>query len=200
MANNDTLPAQPTQKRKWNLRYQQAQAVNQPARVLTDNRHLWPRDGDALELACGLGGNALALAHAGLRTQAWDLSDVAIDKLQRLAEQQHLPLIARCVDLQQQPLPTASFELICVSNFLDRALCPAIVAALRPGGLLFYQTFTQPVTPDSGGPRTPDFLLKPGELLRLFSGLAPLVYQEMLYGNEPEPKPSNQAYLIARKE
>ena len=195
MVNNDS---QATQRQKWNQRYQHSQAVNSPARVLTDNRHLLPSDGDALELACGLGGNALELARAGLRTQAWDLSDVAIEKLQHVAEQQQLPLIARCADLKHQRPPIQSFDLICVSNFLDRELCASIVAALRPGALLFYQTFTRLATTDHSGPSHPDFLLKPGELLQLFSGLAPLVYQETLYSNAADPKPSNQVYLVAR--
>ena len=70
-----------TDQARWDQRYADALAPNPPARVLTDNLHLLPAEGDALELACGLGGNALALAGAGLRTQAWDLSPVALAKL-----------------------------------------------------------------------------------------------------------------------
>ncbi len=33
-----------------------------------------------------------------------------------------------------------SFDVIVVSHLLDRTLAPALVAALRPGGLLYYQT------------------------------------------------------------
>jgi len=34
-----------------------------------------------LDLACGLGANALRLAELGLKTEAWDLSPVAVERL-----------------------------------------------------------------------------------------------------------------------
>ncbi|RDE18798.1 class I SAM-dependent methyltransferase [Motiliproteus coralliicola] len=186
------------QQQKWNRRYAEAGQPNQAAQVLLENRHLLPSQGTALELAAGLGGNALLLARHGLRTQAWDLSDVAMSKLQRFADAEQLPLQAHCVDLEQQPLPEAAFDLICVSAFLDRTLCASISTALKPGGLLFYQTFTQAkVRP--GGPSNPDFLLKPGELLQLFSQLQPLVYREESDCGELDQGLRNQAYLIARR-
>ncbi|MFT5721238.1 MAG: tellurite methyltransferase [Motiliproteus sp.] len=176
----DVTPATNPQQAKWNRRYRQAEessAAKEAARVLSDNLHLLPRQGEALDLACGLGANALVLARAGLSTQAWDLSDVAIDRLQQLAEQQGLPIKACCVDLDRDALRPESFDVICVSSFLDRALCPAITAALRPGGILFYQTFTK-ARRGKSGPGNPDFLLGQAELLRLFSDLMPLVYRE----------------------
>ena len=129
--NASSDPITNPQQQKWNRRYQQATTANAPALVLSDNSHLLPSQGQALDLACGLGGNALLLAGLGLETQAWDLSDVVIHKLQTLADQQQLPLQARCVDLDQQPLPAAMFDVISVSGFLDRKLCPAITAALK---------------------------------------------------------------------
>ncbi|MEH6825997.1 MAG: class I SAM-dependent methyltransferase [Motiliproteus sp.] len=192
------MPSKNPQQAKWNQRYQNTQTPNAPARVLIDNRHLLPQQGDALELACGLGGNALELARAGLRTQAWDISDVAIAKLQHLARQQQLPLQACCIDLKPQSLAVASFDLICVTGYLDRALCPAISAALRPGGLLFYQTFSG-AKHGTSGPSNPDFVLQQGELLRLFCRLTPLVYREPLHDQDPDSNRPEQAYLVARR-
>lgn len=186
------------QQAKWNQRYQNTQTPNAPARVLIDNRHLLPQQGDALDLACGLGGNALALARAGLRTQAWDISDVAIAKLQHMANQQQLALQARCIDLKPQSLGLASFDLICVSGYLDRALCPAISAALRPGGLLFYQTFSA-TKHRTSGPSNPAFVLQQGELLRLFSTLTPLVYRDPVPAPVSDSNRPEQAYLVARR-
>ena len=194
-----TDPASDTQRQKWNQRYQQAAATKPAACVLTDNTHLLPSHGEALDLACGRGSNALLLAGLGLSTQAWDLSDVVINKLQQLAEQQQLPLQACCVDLGRQPLPTAAFDVISVSGFLDRALCPAIVAALKSGGLLFYQTHTLAKVAASGGPSNPDFLLDSGELLQLFSSLQPLVYREEHDCGDLSQGLRNQAYLVGRK-
>ncbi|MEH6470409.1 MAG: methyltransferase domain-containing protein [Halopseudomonas sp.] len=194
---NSAQPNNP-QQAKWNQRYQQAERINPAARVITDNLHLLPLQGNALELACGLGGNALELAGQGLNTQAWDLSNIAIDKLQQLAELQQLPLQARCIDIQQHSLSPESFDLICVTGFLERSLCPAIIAALKPSGLLFYQTFTRAKINQSG-PSNPQFLLQQGELLSLFGALTPLVYREELDSGKLEQGLRNQAYLVARK-
>ncbi|WP_207060746.1 bifunctional 2-polyprenyl-6-hydroxyphenol methylase/3-demethylubiquinol 3-O-methyltransferase UbiG [Motiliproteus sp. SC1-56] len=183
---------------RWDRRYQEAEAPNSPARVLVCNLHLLPPKGDALELACGLGGNALALARHGLSTQAWDLSPVAVDKVNAFAAAEGLPLAARVVDLEASPLPSGAFDVICVSRYLERALCPAIVEALRPGGLLFYQTFTRQRLGTSG-PDNPAFRLAPGELLRLFAALEPLVYREDRDCGDTTQGLRDEAYLVARR-
>jgi len=46
---------------------------------LTQNQHLLPSQGTALDLACGQGGNSQLLAKAGLDVLAWDSSAVAIE-------------------------------------------------------------------------------------------------------------------------
>ncbi len=164
-------------REKWDARYRQGGpgADTPAARVLVENRHLLPAHGQALDLACGLGGNARLLAEAGLDTQAWDLSPTAIE---RLREQAHgLPLQAEVRDVLGAPPAADSFDVIVVSRFLERELCPRLAAALRPGGLLFYQTFVHQ-RPGDGGPRNPAFLLAENELLRLFAGLTVRVYRE----------------------
>jgi len=58
---------------KWNARYRMADTtVADPAVVLSENLHLLPARGCALDLACGAGANALLLARHGLETHAWD--------------------------------------------------------------------------------------------------------------------------------
>lgn len=166
---------------KWNRRYAATAREPQTAQVLRENYHLLPTSGDALDLACGLGANALLLAQAGLTVQAWDLSAVAIDALQSRAsaERLHVHAIVRNVN-EQPPLPT-SFDVIVVSYFLQRTLAPALCAALRPGGLLFYQTFVKNKVQNQvfqQGPDNPDFLLAENELLTLFAPLRLRVYRE----------------------
>ena len=164
-------------RKKWNQRYAQAQGEPQAAQVLHENRHLLPASGDALDLACGLGGNALLLAQAGLRVQAWDIASVAIEAVQSRAAEKDLPLLASLRDVSAQPPAPASFDVIVVSYFLSRELAPALCAALRPGGLLFYQTFVRDKVSEQG-PSNPDFLLAENELLRLFAPLRLRVYRE----------------------
>jgi SAM-dependent methyltransferase len=163
---------------KWDARH--GDPLKQPSavEVLIENRHLLPVRGSALDLACGLGGNALLLAEAGLDVTAWDLSPVAIERLQAMAEERGLSrLLAEVRDIEKAPPPNQSFDVIVVSYFLERDLTPQIMAALRTGGLLFYQTFTR-IAVGSEGPSNPAFRLHDNELLRLFSPLRVRVYRE----------------------
>ncbi len=185
---------------RWDSRYKQATQAPAPAAVLTDNLHLLPTSGKALDLACGLGGNALWLAERGLTVEAWDCSAVALEKLQQMAGQRSLEITTRVADLDDTLPEAASFDLIVVSSFLNRTLCPAIANALRPGGILAYQTFTQAQAVSGlGGPSNPAFLLAPGELLCLFADLAPCVYREERDCGDLQQGLRNQAYLLATR-
>jgi 2-polyprenyl-3-methyl-5-hydroxy-6-metoxy-1,4-benzoquinol methylase len=183
---------------KWDAIYQEKTESGSAATVLTENQHLLPPTGTALELACGLGANALFLAEMGLDVAAWDISTVAIERLRSRALECNLSLQADSVDIQQFPPMAESFDVIVVSHFLDRTLCPAISAALKPGGLLFYQTFCKTKV-SKEGPNNPDFLLNDNELLTLFSELAVRVYREdTVLGNLLQGW-RNQAMLVAQK-
>lgn len=163
---------------RWNRRYQASdQHPATPAAVLADNRHLLPDCGRALDLACGRGGNALLLAAAGLNTSAWDYADAALDRLTAYARTQQLPIACECRDVVQSPPQAASFDVIVVSHFLNRGLAPHLIAALRPGGLLFYQTFICEAA-TAAGPGNPDYRLQPNELLQLFRSLHLVYYRE----------------------
>lgn len=162
----------------WESRYRERGVGDAaPAAVLRDNVHLLPRQGVALDLACGLGGNAILLAAGGLETFAWDRSPTAIDKLAAWALAHRSPIHAEVRDVVESPPEPERFDVIVVSRFLERALAPALMAALRPGGLLFYQTFTRSRVGDHG-PRSEHYRLADNELLALFAPLRVLVYRE----------------------
>jgi hypothetical protein len=80
-------------------------------------------------------------------------------------------------DLTAAPPPPEHFDLILVAHFLDRGLCPAIARARRPGGLLFYQTFSREAVSDRG-PSNRAYRLGPNELLDLFRGLVVRAYRD----------------------
>lgn len=166
--------------------------------VLQENRHLLPDTGCALDLACGLGGNALLLARQGLQTSAWDISRAAIDTLQIQAGQSGLHVRTQVRDVEQRPPEPESFDVIVASHFLHRPTVPDLIAALRPGGLLMYQTFTRHKALP-GGPNNPDYLLEQGELLSLFAALRPRVYREEASLGDVGQGLRNQALLVASK-
>ncbi|WP_455384462.1 class I SAM-dependent methyltransferase [Acidihalobacter prosperus] len=165
--------------RDWNERYAGADATEaSPAEVLRDFAHLLPARGRALDLACGLGANALLLARRGLQVEAWDSSAVAIERLSEAAALEGLDIRSDVRDVVLQPPQAGSFDVIVVSRFLERSLVSALQAALRPGGLLYYQTFIREAVHADRGPRRPEYRLAANELLGLFRGLRLIVYRE----------------------
>ncbi|PKM12558.1 MAG: SAM-dependent methyltransferase [Gammaproteobacteria bacterium HGW-Gammaproteobacteria-3] len=184
---------------KWDAIYSRSAATPAaPVAVLSDNAWLLPKTGTALDLACGLGGNAQFLAAAGLAVLAFDISAVAIARLQRNASRQGLNISARQQFIDAQCLAGRRFDVIVISRFLDRALGNAIIHSLKPDGLLFYQTFTRTKVSDRG-PENPDFLLKPQELLQLFAPLRVIYYRDNAYIGDVEAGLRNEAQFIGQK-
>ena len=182
---------------KWDARYRQARGSS-PAQVVLDNRHLLPASGTALDVACGLGANALLLAEHGLITHAWDSSSVAIDKLRGRARAHGVSVETAVRDVVAHPPGPESFDIIVVTRFLERDLAPQLTRALRMGGLLFYQTFMRTRVSDVG-PSNPDYRLADGELLVLFSALQVLVYREEGKAGDVNRGFRNEAMVVARK-
>ena len=183
---------------KWDKIYSDCQQSFFVSQQLDEHTYLLPNQGKALDLACGLGGNALCLAKHNLDVDAWDISSVALSYLQTQAKQKSLSITTQQCHITSNSLPTNHYDVIVISRFLDRSLCNAIMAALKPEGLLFYQTFTRNKL-DQQGPSNPDFLLDGNELLTLFSSLSLVFYQEyarigdLRYGNR------NEACFIGQK-
>ena len=186
--------------KEWDQHYRDMPLASPaPSRLLHDYAHLLPSEGRALDLACGRGGNALLLAGRGLETHAWDSSAVAIAQLDGLAARQGLVVQPHCRDLIHHPPEPNNFDVIVVSRFLHRPLCPALAAALRPGGLLFYQSFLRQRRDTQQGPRRGEFLLEEGELLTLFATLQLRLYREEGLGGDLSRGERNEAWLIAQR-
>lgn len=188
-----------TDQVKWDRIYAGGREKSaEPCRVLSSHSHLLPAGGDALDLACGRGGNALYLASLRYTTWAWDVSAVAIQSLSEQARHNDLPLNAEQRDVTAEPPEPESFDIIVVSRFLDRALAPAICAALRQQGLLFYQTFLREKVADTG-PNNPAYRLEANELLRLFRPLHIIYYHEEGSVGDTRRGFRNEAMLVAQK-
>jgi 2-polyprenyl-3-methyl-5-hydroxy-6-metoxy-1,4-benzoquinol methylase len=186
-------------RKKWDDIYRQKTGFpGTPTRVLAENVHLLPRGGDALEIACGLAGNAVLLAERGLNTQAWDISAVAIERVTEYAREHGLPLTGEARDVTERPPSPAAFDVVVIAHFLDRALIPHLVRTLRRGGLLFYQTFTRTRVTDAG-PGNEEFRLADNELLGLFSALKILVYREEGRVGSLDHGLRDEAMIVAQK-
>ena len=188
-----------TDQTKWDRIYTDSPGKSaEPCEVLAAHSHLLPAGGDALDLACGRGGNALYLASRGHATWAWDVSAVAIRALSEQAGRNGLRLNAAQRDVSAEPPAQESFDIIVVSRFLDRTLAPATCAALRRGGLLFYQTFIREKV-SGAGPNNPAYRLEPNELLRLFQSLHLIYYHEEGNVGDTARGFRNEAMLVAQK-
>lgn len=187
---------------KWDEKYASAR-LNTPANpcfVLKQHSRLLPFKGRALDVACGLGGNARFLALCGLKTEAWDISDTALTLLNNWASLNQLPIQPLITDLEQMLLPYQQFDVIVVSRYLDRTLFSQLENALKPGGLLFYQTFLAPV--QDNAPSNPDFYIQPGEFNQACPKLQTLVYGEGWLANENSPSSTDKqryAWYVGRK-
>lgn len=185
-------------QKKWNTLYSEGKGNSEPAHVLTDNLFLLPKAGHALDLACGLGENALLLAKQGLTTEAWDISTVALQKIQEKSEANALSIKTCPLEISAASFSKCSFDVIVISRFLDRSICDAIMRSLKPNGLLFYQTYTQQKVSELG-PKTPRFLLAENELLSLFSELTVVAYTEHADLGLLDKGLRNEAQFIGRK-
>ncbi len=193
MSDHDVL------REKWNQRHGDPTHQPKAAEVFSQNRHLLSAHGQALDLACGLGGNALLMASAGLEVAAWDLSPVAIDRLKEFADARGLSNLKPEVrDLSLEPLPIDTFDVIVVSYFLERDLVPSLIASLRQGGLIYYQTFTC-ISVTDDGPSNQIYRLGDNELLKLFSPLAVRFYREENLLGDLSKGQRDVAMLVAEK-
>ena len=146
----------------------------------------------ALDLAMGRGRHAQLLARAGFRTFGVDMKlDAVRDAIQR-ARADALVVRGWCADLTQTPLPRGVFDVVLVTRYLQRDLFPSIRGLLKTGGVVLYQTFTVNQRQLGFGPASPDHLLQPGELRRLFEGFEVLFYEEVL-------APEAVARIVARR-
>lgn len=135
--------------------------------------------GKALDIACGEGRNALFLEKNGYDVDAIDISSVAIERGAKEAEEEvRINFIQ--ADLEGYQIPIETYDLIINFNYLQRSLVPAIKRGLKKGGVVVFETYTleqQAI----GHPKNPEFLLKPNELLRLFSDLHIFFYREGIF-------------------
>ncbi len=155
--------------------------------------------GPVLDLACGRGRNALALARTQLPVIALDRDPARLAALRDAALAERLQLHLLRADLEQGahiPLADASCGAVVVFRYLHRALAPEIVRVLAPGGVLLYETFTRTQREIAQHPRNTAFLLDPGELPRLFSTLETLHAEEAVVA---APTAEAVARLVARK-
>ncbi len=190
------LPA----REKWNRRYAAPGFTAfppTPGEWLVENRALLPGGGRALDVACGDGRNSRYLAEHGFAVDALDVSDVAVGALEAAARAAGLDVRAQVVDLEAWRPPSAGYDAIVNLNYLQRDLLRPLAAALRPGGLIFFETFSEAHVTELGHRFDPRFLLAPNELLGAFPTLLVRHYREGVAVRSGRPR--GLASLVAQR-
>lgn len=168
--------------------------------ALLDYRGLLKSDKPAaIDVACGAGRNAVALAAAGFDVTAMDFSEEALRLTVERAAAADVVVRTRLIDLESPDadLGEGLYDLVSAFYFLHRPLIPKLIAALRPGGLVVYKTFLAASSASSKGPKNPAYRLGPNELLELFSDFRVLRYEEECVEQDSEGPAT--AALIAQK-
>ena len=148
-----------------------------------------------MDAAAGVGTSSLFLAEKGLHVIALDISLVALRLAKQRAGSGSLPLEAVVYNLSNPWLPPETFDVILNFHFLERATFPVFRQALKPGGLLFFETF-QKAEDDL---LVPEYYLEPGELLAAFVDFDIIYWAEsVLPATESHPQRA-MAQLVARK-
>jgi len=159
-------------KIKWNQKHIEQPYPDVPSPTLESYIHL-AKKGRALDLACGMGRHSRFMRDQGFEVDAVDLSDTAIKSLK--SEKNINPIEA---DLDHFLPQKEHYELINHVHFLQRRLFPYIKEALKPGGILVFETFVENEATPLKSFSNRDHLLRSNELLHAFISMQILYYEE----------------------
>tara|TARA_R110002050_G_scaffold67131_1_gene145413 strand:- start:14 stop:592 length:579 start_codon:yes stop_codon:yes gene_type:complete len=158
MALNDKL--------KWDKKYQNTPSLlekREPSKKLI-NLLTKVKGKKALDVASGAGRNSIYLASKGFDVEAIDISQVALNELDKKGFSN---ITCKLVDLDEYEVSKNAYDLIIMTNFLDRKLIPKLASALKTDGILFIETYMHDEINEKPS-SNPDFLLQKDELKSFF--------------------------------
>ncbi|WP_457747437.1 class I SAM-dependent methyltransferase [Sulfurimonas sp.] len=178
-------------KERWNRRYKEKPFRNYVEPIIA--KYIDEADvGYALDIACGQGRNTHFLAENGFEVDAVDLSDYALSCVKDMENVHKIE-----VDLDEYDLEKNRYNLIVNMNYLNRKFYHQIKEALKPNGVLIFETFII-AHGDFDNPSNPEYLLRKNELLHAFIGMDIIYYEERDDVNLRDEK-TRVASLVARK-
>ncbi len=179
---------------RWDRKYRDGNPNPgfEPEPLLISHAQLLDGKGTALDLACGVGHNAMFLARRGYTVTAIDGSETGLGYCRAATRNTPLRIHLVAADLERISLPRDHFDVVLVVRYLYRPLMAQIKTALKPGGLVIYKTFNTNHLRER-----PDFkkeyLLERGELPGWFSGY------DLIATNDSPRVEDTCSYLIGRK-
>jgi len=129
--------------------------------------------GQALDVGCGEGGDALWLARRGWRVTALDISRTALERAAAAGADVAGRVAWSCAELSATPLPARSFDLVSVQYFPlphepEHRGLRRLLSAVAPGGtLLFVSHDLADLPAHQGDGPDPDDYYQPAEVAPL---------------------------------
>lgn len=134
----------------------------------------------ALDVACGAGKNSIFLAENDFEVESLDISKVALDVLEKM---NYTNINTVLTDLDGYEPLCNTYDLIIMTNYLDRKIIPKLARALKIGGVLFIETYMDHIT-NTKKSSNKNYLLKEGELKTFLNEHYEILdYEE--FDNEP---------------
>ena len=184
-------------KTQWDEKYSRPTFIfgKSPAAFLAENYQYIPFEGTVLDMGMGEGRNAVFLAQKGYKVTGIDISSVAVKKAYLLAQEFGVKIKGVVASLKEYKIQPNSFDAIVCFYYVDKSLVEKIKTWLKPGGVLIYEAYTVREKAKKKRQSSDDEnYLREQELLRLFSGMRVLKYEEPLHEKE------FRSSIILRKE
>ncbi len=179
-------------KTRWNEKYLHNPIPEVPIKLVSTYAKL-ASGNRALDLACGMGRHSKFLASQGFEVDALDISSLAITSLQGF-ERIH----AQEVDFDTYTLAKEKYDLIVCTYFLERKLFPQMIAALKPKGIILYETFLAHKE-NQRAPSNPAFMLAEGELEAAFGDSCEIVHVEAFWDDDYKGNKMRKISMVAKK-
>ena len=128
-----------------------------------------------LDLACGYGRNSIFLSNKGYKVISVDLNFLCLSSF---SKKNILKIQSDIESTNTWPFGDNSFDLVVVTNFLNRMVFANIRKVIKKNGYLIYETFGEGHE-KLGKPKNKDYLLEEGELLNLTKKMQLVCYEEI---------------------
>lgn len=151
----------------WDQKYrEQASIQKEPSSFLLTHIGSLPAGAKALDLACGTGRNAVAMALRKMEVTAIDFSEVALEAAARFAEESHVKINWKKADLDFFIPELLSYDLISLIDFKPpQTLFNNLIRGLKKSGRLILEA-PMLAAMKSNPDLEPFECFQPGELLK----------------------------------
>jgi tellurite methyltransferase len=179
---------------RWNRKYSNGNPIPdfEPDSLLRTYANLLDDKGIALDVACGVGHNAIFLAQRGYDVIAVDGSVVGLNYCREMIRRKDLRISLIAADLERFSLPPEYFDLVLVVRYLYRPLIAQLKRAVKSGGLVIYKTFNSNHLQDNPDFRK-EYLVEHGELSKWFADF------QLIATNDSPRLQDSLSYFIGRK-